>query len=102
MRERPRLQRPVWSPIAPGAHPLAQGDLLGPGGEPSPLRCPERGYGGAPVRQRSSACPQPPIPPRVAIQVGLYSNGWAARKYIPGSYPTAGNMVHNLYYSSTC
>ena len=34
----------------------------------------------------------------MTVQVGLYSNGWAARKYIPGSYPTAGNMVHTLYY----
>ena len=102
MRERPRLQRPVWSPIAPEAHPLAQGDPLSSRGEPSPLRCPKRSYDSALDRLRSGACPQPPIPPRVTVQVGLYSNGWAARKYIPGSYPTAGNMVHNLYYSSTC
>ena len=34
------------------------------------------------------------------FHVGLYSHGWAARKYVPGSYPTAGNMVHNLYYWS--
>ena len=34
------------------------------------------------------------------FHLGLYSHGWAARKYVPGSYPTAGNMVHNLYYWS--
>ena len=30
--------------------------------------------------------------------IGADSRGWAARKYVPGSFPTAGNMAHNLYY----
>ena len=29
---------------------------------------------------------------------GLYINGWGKRKFFPGSYPTRGNMVHNVYY----
>jgi len=31
---------------------------------------------------------------------GLYIAGWADRKFSPGSYPTAANMRHNLYYWS--
>eukprot|EP00501_MAST-03F_sp_TOSAG23-6_P001157 GSMAST32.ASY1.ANO1.1201.1 assembled CDS len=31
---------------------------------------------------------------------GLYIANWGKRKYIPGSYPTAGNMLHNIWYWS--
>ena len=31
---------------------------------------------------------------------GLYIAGWGKRKYSPGSHPTMGNMVHNIYYWS--
>eukprot|EP00941_MAST-03F_sp_MAST-3F-sp1_P003229 g3229.t1 len=31
---------------------------------------------------------------------GLYWADWGKRKYIEGSYPTAGNMMHNLWYWS--
>jgi sterol desaturase/sphingolipid hydroxylase (fatty acid hydroxylase superfamily) len=29
---------------------------------------------------------------------GLFIAGWAGRKYLPGVYPTRGNMMHNLWY----
>jgi sterol desaturase/sphingolipid hydroxylase (fatty acid hydroxylase superfamily) len=31
---------------------------------------------------------------------GLYIAGWGKRKFVPNSYPTVGNMVHNLWYWS--
>jgi len=31
---------------------------------------------------------------------GLYYGDWAARKFRPGVYPTAGNMAHNMWYWS--
>ena len=34
------------------------------------------------------------------FHVGLYWRNWSGRKFRPGSYPTAGNMAHNLYYWS--
>ena len=30
----------------------------------------------------------------------LYMRDWGTRKYVPGSFPTKGNMAHNLYYWS--
>ena len=29
--------------------------------------------------------------------VGLYVLNMGGRKYLPGSYPTAGNMLHNMW-----
>jgi hypothetical protein len=31
---------------------------------------------------------------------GLYIANWGQRKYVEGSFPTRGNMAHNLYYWS--
>ena len=31
---------------------------------------------------------------------GLYVARWGKRKFVEGSYPSAGNMLHNLYYWS--
>ncbi len=31
---------------------------------------------------------------------GLYVARWGSRKFAPGSFPTAGNMAHNLWYWS--
>mmetsp|Transcript_9529 Transcript_9529/g.18067 ORF Transcript_9529/g.18067 Transcript_9529/m.18067 type:complete len:511 (-) Transcript_9529:134-1666(-) len=34
------------------------------------------------------------------FHIGLYYKGWGQRKFRPGTFPTAGNMAHNLYYWS--
>eukprot|EP00964_Phaeocystis_antarctica_P046709 scaffold27011_cov63-Phaeocystis_antarctica.AAC.1 len=39
----PSSRQPAWPAAAPGAHALAQGCPLGPGGEPSPLEAPGAG-----------------------------------------------------------